>query len=114
MSTLDTTTVVIVPGLRGHVAEHWQTLLAARLPKVTTVEPLQRDKFGLAARVAALDEVVAGTTGPVLLVAHSAGVMITVAWAQRHDHPVVGALLATPPDLTVVPGYTAPENRAVV
>ncbi|OLL18885.1 MULTISPECIES: RBBP9/YdeN family alpha/beta hydrolase [unclassified Rhodococcus (in: high G+C Gram-positive bacteria)] len=112
MSILDTTTVVIVPGLRGHVAEHWQTLLAARLPKVTTVEPLQRDKFGLAARVAALDEVVAGTTGPVLLVAHSAGVMITVAWAQRHDHPVVGALLATPPDLTVAlpAGYPTPEQ----
>lgn len=112
MSTLDTVTVVIVPGLRDHVDEHWQTLLAARLPKVATVEPLHRDKLSLAARVAALDAVVADTAGPVLLVAHSAGVMITVAWAQRHDQPIAGALLATPPDLTVAlpAGYPTPEQ----
>ena len=38
MSTLDTATVVIVPGLRDHVAEHWQTLLADRLPNTRTVD----------------------------------------------------------------------------
>ena len=27
------TTVLIVPGLREHVPEHWQTLLAAKLPR---------------------------------------------------------------------------------
>jgi predicted alpha/beta hydrolase family esterase len=26
-------TVLIVPGLRDHVAEHWQTVLGARLPR---------------------------------------------------------------------------------
>ena len=30
-------TALIVPGLRGHVPEHWQTLLASRLPRVRTV-----------------------------------------------------------------------------
>ena len=35
MEKLQTTaTVLIVPGLRDHVAEHWQTLLAGRLAKV--------------------------------------------------------------------------------
>ena len=34
-------TVLIVPGLREHVAEHWQTLLHARLAKVRTVPPLE-------------------------------------------------------------------------
>ena len=33
------------------------------------------------------------------LVAHSAGVLTTVHWAQQHDLPIHGALLATPPDL---------------
>ena len=47
MSTPDTTTVVIVPGLRDHVAEHWQTLLADRLPNTRTVEPLHHDKHSL-------------------------------------------------------------------
>jgi len=113
MSTLHTATVVIVPGLRDHVAEHWQTLLAERLPNTRTVEPLHHDKHSLPARVAALDAVVADTTGPVILVAHSAGVMITVAWAQRHNtRNIAGALLATPPDLTVAlpAGYPTPEQ----
>ena len=105
--------MVIVPGLRDHVAEHWQTLLADRLPNTRTVEPLHHDKHSLPARVAALDAVVADTTGPVILVAHSAGVMITVAWAQRHNtRNIAGALLATPPDLTVAlpAGYPTPEQ----
>lgn len=92
-------TVVIVPGLRDHVADHWQTLLAERLSDVRTVPPLERDKLSRAARVAALDEVLREIDGPVVLVAHSAGVMITVHWAQNPTRPIQGALLATPADL---------------
>jgi predicted alpha/beta hydrolase family esterase len=92
-------TVLIVPGLRDHVAEHWQTLLQARLPKAASVPPLEHDKLSCAARVAALDEAIAKIDGPIVLVAHSAGVMITVHWAQRHNRPIQGALLATPADL---------------
>jgi uncharacterized protein len=91
-------TIVIVPGLRGHVAGHWQTLLAERLGRARTVPPSGRDRLSRAARVAALDRTLAGVPGPVILVAHSAGVMTTVHWAQRQSRPVQGALLATPPD----------------
>lgn len=94
-------TIVIVPGLRDHVPEHWQTLLAQRLDKVRTVAPLEHDKLSLAARIAALDAVVADIDGPVVLVAHSAGVMITVHWAQQNRRPIRGALLATPADLEI-------------
>jgi predicted alpha/beta hydrolase family esterase len=94
-------TVLIVPGLRDHVAEHWQTLLQARLPKAASVPPLEHDKLSCAARVAALDDAIARIDGPIVLVAHSAGVMITVHWAQQHDRPIQGALLATPADLEV-------------
>jgi predicted alpha/beta hydrolase family esterase len=90
-----------VPGLRDHVAEHWQTLLQARLPKAASVPPLEHDKLSCAARVAALDDAIARIDGPIVLVAHSAGVMITVHWAQQHDRPIQGALLATPADLEV-------------
>ncbi|MEV0033398.1 alpha/beta fold hydrolase [Nocardia sp. NPDC050793] len=107
-------TVVIVPGLRDHVPEHWQTLLAARLDKVRTVPPLERDGLSRSARVTALDAVLADIEGPVVLVAHSAGVMITVHWAQQPTRPVQGALLATPPDFeTPLPqGYPTPEELA--
>ncbi|QNK01388.1 RBBP9/YdeN family alpha/beta hydrolase [Dyella telluris] len=92
-------TILLVPGLRDHVADHWQTLLEAKLPNARSVPPLAHDKLSRAARVAALDEALAGIDGPVILVAHSAGVMITVHWAQTHKRPIHGALLATPADL---------------
>jgi predicted alpha/beta hydrolase family esterase len=98
MSTQEIT-VVIVPGLRGHVEEHWQTLLAAKLPKVRIVPTTYRDKTNLDDRVEALDAVLDGIEGAVMIVAHSAGVLTTVHWAARYDRPVAGALLATPPDL---------------
>ncbi|QCP52631.1 alpha/beta hydrolase [Trinickia violacea] len=91
--------ILIVPGLRDHVPEHWQTLLQATLPNAVSVAPLERDKLSRAARVAALDAALAAIHGPVILVAHSAGVMITVHWARWHEREIHGALLATPPDL---------------
>jgi uncharacterized protein len=96
--TRDEATVVLVPGLRGHVERHWQTRLAASLPGARTVRPLGRTDAGLQARVTLLDQVVQDVAGPVILLAHSAGVLVTAHWAARYSPTrVVGALLATPP-----------------
>jgi len=94
-------TVLIVPGLREHVPDHWQTLLAASLPRVRTVPPLADDKLSCAARVEALDQALRAIDGPVVLVAHSAGVMMVAHWAKacRPSRPIKGALLATPADV---------------
>jgi len=102
-------TIVIVPGLRGHVENHWQTLLAAKLPNAVIVPSFGRDKRDLAGRVADLHQVISEAASPVILVAHSAGVLTTVHWAQRHDLPVQGALLATPPDLAAPLGPPYPS-----
>jgi hypothetical protein len=104
-------TVVFVPGLRDHVADHWQTLLAAELPGSRTVPPLTENGLSLAARVAALEATLAEVEGPVVLVAHSAGVMIVVNWAKTATREIAGALLATPPDIaSALPaGYPTPE-----
>ncbi|RKF38165.1 alpha/beta hydrolase [Paraburkholderia fungorum] len=109
-----TPTILMVPGLRDHVADHWQTLLEQKLPKVASVPPLEHDKLSCAARVAALDAALAKIDGPVILVAHSAGVMITVHWAQQHSRRIHGALLAAPADLeTPLPaGYPTMEALA--
>ena len=93
-----TYTVLIVPGLRDHVPEHWQTLLEAALPNARSVPRIKRDKLSCAAWVAALDRSLAAIAGPVVLVAHSAGVMIVAHWALTYRRRIVGALLATPPD----------------
>jgi len=106
-------TILIVPGLRDHVEDHWQTILEAKLKrqqiKVRSVPPLERDRLSRDARVAALDAELAAIDGPVFLVAHSAGSMIAVHWAQSHQRRIEGALLAAPADLEnpLPPGYPA-------
>ncbi|MFI0464346.1 RBBP9/YdeN family alpha/beta hydrolase [Saccharopolyspora sp. 5N102] len=112
MNNPDNPTVLIVPGLRDHVADHWQTHLAEKLPNARTVPPLEHDKLSREARVAALDRVVADIEGPIVIVAHSAGVMITVHWAQQHAREIRGALLATPPDFEsrLPDGYPVPDD----
>ena len=104
--------ILLVPGLRDHVAAHWQTLLEERLPNATAVPRMERDKLSCAAWVAKLDESLAAIDGPVILVAHSAGVMITVHWALRNRRPIAGALLAAPPDFEspLPEGYPTPDT----
>jgi predicted alpha/beta hydrolase family esterase len=99
-------TVVVVPGLRGSVADHWQTRLAATLPDARCVPPLGRTEPGLRARVTLLDRTVDDVDGQVVLVAHSAGALVVVHWAAGHRGTAVrGALLATPPTLAdALPG----------
>ncbi|HQR59346.1 MAG TPA: alpha/beta hydrolase [Azonexus sp.] len=92
-------TILFVPGLRDHVEEHWQTILQKKIPGARSVPPLEHDKFSRAARVEALQTALAEIDGPVILVAHSAGVMITVNWAQMYDRPIYGAMLAAPADV---------------
>ena len=98
LSQLASPTVLIVPGLRDHVPEHWQTLLEQQLPKSASVPRMENDKLSCAAWVKMLDMSLAQIEGPVVLVAHSAGCMIVVHWAQRHARAIHGALLAAPPD----------------
>jgi hypothetical protein len=109
-------TVVCVPGLRDRMPGHWQELLCENVPGSRIVAPLEQDKLSLAARVATLDRTLASVDGPVVLVAHSAGTIITVHWAARHRRDnIQGALLATPVDIeTPLPGGspTMDELRA--
>ncbi len=91
-------TVLIVPGLRDHVEDHWQTLLAAELPRVRTVPAMGRDDLDCAARVEAIEREAQAVAGPLIVVAHSGGVIMVAHWARRTRRKVHGALLATPPD----------------
>lgn len=111
-NTSATIVIVIVPGLRDHVPEHWQTLLEAKLARtrtVVSVAPLREDGLNCAARVEAIQRTVQAIEGPIIFVAHSGGVIMLVHWAQKYRHAVQGALLAAPPDFeTPLPaGYPA-------
>lgn len=107
MSALGDVTILFVPGLRDHVADHWQTLLAAELPISVTVEPLTEDRLSREARVKALDEALNGISGDVVIAAHSAGCLMAAHWALAPTRRIRGALLATPADVErpLPPGY---------
>lgn len=107
-------TVLIVPGLRDHVEEHWQTLLAARLPRVRMVPPMGRADLDCRARVEAIERAAQAVEGPLVIVAHSGGVVMVAHWAQRTTRRVLGALLATPPDFDrpMPSGYPLLEDLA--
>jgi predicted alpha/beta hydrolase family esterase len=95
-------TVLIVPGLRDAVEQHWQTLLAADLAargrRVRTVPPMGRTDLDCATRVAALEREAQAIDGPLILVAHSGGCVMVAHWARQTQRVVRGAVLATPPD----------------
>lgn len=104
---MDQPTVLVVPGLRDHVEQHWQTLLAAQLPRVACVPPMGREDLDCATRVEAIEHAAQQVQGPLVIVAHSGGCIMVAHWAMRTQRRVAGALLATPPDFeTAMPeGY---------
>jgi len=99
---MNTAPILIIPGLRDYVGGHWQTLLARELEacgrSVHTVPPMGREDLSCARRVKAIDRALDALDEPPIVVAHSGGVIMFVHWAQKHDRPIRGALLATPPD----------------
>jgi len=94
--------ILIVPGLRDAVAQHWQTLLEARLRAagraVVAVPPMGREDLHCATRVAAIERTALAMAGPLVVVAHSAGCIMLAHWARQTRRAVAGALLAVPPD----------------
>ena len=110
-----TPTAVFVPGLRDDMPDHWQALLQARLPRSACVPRLGKHNLVLAAWVEALQATIAAIQGPVVLVAHSAGVMMVAHWARSYRADVRGALLAAPPDFEagLPPGYPTREALAL-
>jgi predicted alpha/beta hydrolase family esterase len=95
-------TVLIVPGLRDAVAQHWQTLLEARMraagKPVASVPPMGREDLDCAARVRAIERCAQAIAGPLVIVAHSGGCIMLAHWAEATTREVRGALLAAPPD----------------
>ena len=91
-------TVLFVPGLRDDMPDHWQSILEKQLPRTACVPRIQHNKLDCNVWVEKLEQTLSQIDGPVILVAHSGGVMITVHWAQRYRRAIRGALLAAPPD----------------
>ena len=89
-------TVLIVPGLRDHVAEHWQTLLAAQLPPRAQRAADGPRRSATARRAWRRSSASCmAIRGPLIIVAHSGGVIMLAHWAatqNRTRRPIRGAL----------------------
>ncbi len=95
-------TVLIVPGLRDAVGNHWQTLLQAQLAAagrpVRSVPPMGREALAVAPRLEAMEREAQAIQGPLVIVAHSGGCVMVAHWARQTRREVRGALLAAPPE----------------
>jgi uncharacterized protein len=105
-------TVLIVPGLRDQVEQHWQTLLEKELPRVRSVPPMGREDLNCSKRVAAIEHAAQQIAGPMVIVAHSGGCIMVAHWAHETRRAVQGALLAAPPDFErrLPEGYPSLED----
>lgn len=93
--------ILIIPGLGGSDAGHWQSRWQAKLPTASRVEqaswthPRQRDWC------AAVREAIGQASRAVIVVAHSLGVVAFAEAMAAPDAPsVAGAFLVTPPSET--------------
>ncbi|GLS14785.1 MULTISPECIES: RBBP9/YdeN family alpha/beta hydrolase [Hydrogenophaga] len=91
--------VLILPGWQSSGPEHWQSRWEVlygyrRVDQHDWMTPRRGDW------IARLEDVILGCDGPVVLVAHSLGCILTAAWAQvsRSTARVQGALLVAPGD----------------
>ena len=92
--------LLIVPGLSGSGPDHWQSRWEARLSTAQRVDQENWERPDARAWIRRLAEAVEAAERPVILVAHSLGV-VAVAHAAPLLPPdkVRGAFLVTPPDL---------------
>lgn len=92
-------TVIVVPGLRGSGASHWQSLWQAKHPDYVRV--LQRDWAvpRLDEWAAALEDALRDRSDSIVL-AHGYGCIAAASLFIRNAHPVSGAMLVAPRDPT--------------
>jgi uncharacterized protein len=98
--------IVVVPGYTNSGPDHWQTRWERKLSTARRVEQDRWDRPVRDAWVARLVETVARCRRPVVLVAHSLGVIAVAHAAASLPREVRGAFLVAPAD---VEGAGLPE-----
>ncbi|GBU17530.1 MULTISPECIES: alpha/beta hydrolase [Methylobacterium] len=101
--------ILVIPGLRGSEEEHWQARWASRLATARIVEQDDWHSPAPGPWCGRIVEAVAAATRPVVLIAHSLGVVASVEAAPRFAPGVVrGALFVAFPDVEETPNL--PES----
>ena len=102
--------ILLIPGLSGSGPDHWQSRWEAKIPAVRRVVQADWEKPELAAWRDRIVEEVACEARPVVLVAHSLGVIAAVHAAPlfakaESGGKIKGAFLVAPPSAEVLSGW---------
>ena len=96
--------IIIVPGLSGGTPDHWYSRWEQKLPTARRVVQADWHHPNLESWTDRLVTAVEIASRPVILVAHSLGVLTVVHAAHRISERVVGAFLVAPPSAEVLRG----------
>jgi uncharacterized protein len=104
--------ILVIPGLGGSGPDHWQSRWEAKIPAARRVVQADWEKPELAAWRDRIVEDVERVARPVILVAHSLGVLAAVHAAPflakgESSGKVKGAFLVAPPSAKVLTGLDA-------
>jgi len=98
----DDITLLTVPGWQNSGPEHWQTLWENNYPLARRVEQQDWERPERGAWEDGIQRALDDIAGPVVLAAHSLGVLAALHWAAQasllQQRQVRGALLVAPPD----------------
>lgn len=92
------TTTLIIPGLRSSGPAHWQTWIERHVPNAVRVRQADWSTANLAEWSSRIRRAISQASEPIIIVAHSFGVLAAVQAASDHDHRIAGALLVAPAD----------------
>lgn len=90
--------IVVVPGLGGSSAGHWQSIWQEQYPAWVRSAPASWDQPDFDDWDSAVGRAVHAAGGPAVLVAHSLGCLSAVAFAAHSPERVRGVFLVAPPD----------------
>ncbi len=104
---MDNFSVLMVPGLGGSGAAHWQSQWRREIADARIVEQADWGRPDIEAWLAVLNRYVAASRKPVVLVAHSLGCALVAHWAKRvlggqietPSAPIAAAMLVAPGDV---------------
>jgi uncharacterized protein len=92
------TNYITLPGIGGSGEAHWHTIWEKQDPNFQRFRPSSWNEPDLTDWIDALDESVAASNPPPVLVAHSLACLLVAHWAARSEKRIAGAFLVSVPD----------------
>ena len=100
------TNYLIVPGLGGSGADHWQTYFENTQENFSRVTQKDWDTPLISEWIENLNNAISEyDPETVVLVAHSLGCLTVVEWASQYKRKIKGALLVAPPDTNTLENH---------